>query len=303
MSAYLNLGMIDPRTVAMDAAGSQKFLDEFLGFRESSYVWCALHPGDYALAARAVPEWARAQLAGAAVARSVALAEVEAGRTGDLLWDECQRALRNGGELHNNLRMAWGKAVPAWWAAALPATESRHPSGIPPAERLQLALDLLLRLNDDFALDGGAPPSYGGLLWCLGWRDRPGTAGRPTPRPTSVMASKIRPGDLATQLARREAAAPGVASAAGLTEAAAGAATAIVSSQAAAQQNGGRVLPPPKRVKATAADCQPICSGSAASTAPQKDTTAPSSPLAQTSILRHFRLACEAESANISGLM
>ena len=43
------------------------------------------------------------------------------------------------------------------------------------------ALDLLVRLNDTFALDGGAPPSYGGLLWCLGWRDKPGPGGVPAP--------------------------------------------------------------------------------------------------------------------------
>ena len=53
--------------------------------------------------------------------------------------------------------------------------------------RLQAALDLLIRLNDRFALDGGAPPSYGGLLWCLGWRDRPGGDGCPTTRPTSSL--------------------------------------------------------------------------------------------------------------------
>lgn len=294
MSAYLNLGMIDPRTVAVDAAGSQKFLDEFLGFREAPYVWCALHPGDYARAARAVPEWARAQLAGAAGARAVSLAEVETGRTGDVLWDECQRALHAGGELHNNLRMAWGKAVPAWWAAALPATESRPPSGIPPAERLQLALDLLLRLNDDFALDGGAPPSYGGLLWCLGWRDRPGAACKPKPRPTSVMASKIRPGDLATQLARREAAA-GATEAAGL--AGAGATATAAPAPAAAQQHGGRESPAPKRLKGMAAEGHAIPRGATAGTAAPSHITKPASPLPQTSILRHFRVAREAETA------
>ena len=71
--------------------------------------------------------------------------------------------------------------------------------------RLQAALDLLIRLNDRFALDGGAPPSYGGLLWCLGWRDRPGPNGRPTARPTSVMARRVQPGDL-ERLARRRCA-------------------------------------------------------------------------------------------------
>ena len=78
---------------------------------------------------------------------------------------------------------------------------SRTPAGYHPTHtrhhlrvRLQAALDLLIRLNDRFALDGGAPPSYGGLLWCLGWRDRPGTNGCPTARPTSVMARRAPPG-------------------------------------------------------------------------------------------------------------
>ena len=134
------------------------------------------------------------------------------------------------GELHNNVRMAWGKAVVPWHAVALraasaasataaataaatsataiaadAAADAASPSSsssatVPPlpssSERLQAALDLLIRLNDKFALDGGAPPSYGGVLWCLGWRDRPGEDGCPTRRPTSVMAKRISPGDL-----------------------------------------------------------------------------------------------------------
>jgi hypothetical protein len=31
----------------------------------------------------------------------------------------------------------------------------------------------LVCLNDRFALDGLSPPSYGGLLWCFGWQDKP----------------------------------------------------------------------------------------------------------------------------------
>ena len=94
--------------------------------------------------------------------------------------------------------MAWGKAVPAWHAALLPTAApdgaaAAAPATLTSAARLQAALDLLIRLNDRFALDGGAPPSYGGLLWCLGWRDRPGANGRPTARPTSVMVRRARP--------------------------------------------------------------------------------------------------------------
>ena len=149
------------------------------------------------------------------------LEALEAGRSHDPYWDDCQRCLAMSGELHNNVRMAWGKAIVPWHAVALraaaaaaaaatataaaaaTATAAASPSSsapVPPlpssSERLQAALDLLIRLNDKFALDGGAPPSYGGVLWCLGWRDRPGEDGCPTRRPTSVMAKRISPGDL-----------------------------------------------------------------------------------------------------------
>ena len=196
MSAYINAGMVDPYRLARDAvaAGADKFISEFVGFRESAHLWCLLHPGGYMDASVAVPGWARNQLAHVAATPMTppSLAALEAGHSGDALWDDCQRCLVLSGELHNNVRMAWGKAIPAWHACALGTPVSTSTA----ATRLQAALDLLIRLNDKFALDGGAPPSYGGLLWCLGWRDRPGKDGCPTPRPTSVMARRIRPGDL-----------------------------------------------------------------------------------------------------------
>jgi hypothetical protein len=49
--------------------------------------------------------------------------------------------------------MAWGKAVPAWYAAALPPHATS--SSVPASVRLQAALNLLVHLNDKYALDGG----------------------------------------------------------------------------------------------------------------------------------------------------
>ena len=207
MSAYVNLGMIDPYVMARDAtaAKADKYLSEFAGFRESAHLWCMLHPGGYKDATVAVPTWARGQMRkyadGANDASTPSLSALERGETGDAYWDDCQRSLVAAGELHNNVRMAWGKAIPAWHAALLPRGEQPSPSA---SVRLQAALNLLIRLNDRFALDGGSPPSYGGLLWCLGWRDRPGQDGCPTHRPTSVMASKIKPGDLLRKAMARQ---------------------------------------------------------------------------------------------------
>ena len=62
MSAYVNLGMIDPAAMARDAARARtrpSFGDEFVGFRESCYLWCLRHPRGHLDAALAVPAWAR----------------------------------------------------------------------------------------------------------------------------------------------------------------------------------------------------------------------------------------------------
>ncbi|MEO1084907.1 MAG: FAD-dependent oxidoreductase, partial [Acidobacteriota bacterium] len=83
------------------------------------------------------------------------------GQTGDEVWDLAQRSLLIHGELHNNLRMTWGKALLRW---------TKSPED---------ALRLLIDLNHRFALDGNDPASYGGLLWCLGLFDRPFTPEQP----------------------------------------------------------------------------------------------------------------------------
>ena len=47
MSAYVNTGMVDPYQIARDASAAKadKYLAEFVGFRESAHLWCLLHPG------------------------------------------------------------------------------------------------------------------------------------------------------------------------------------------------------------------------------------------------------------------
>lgn len=52
------------------------------------------------------------------------------------------------GELHNNLRMKWGKAFLPW----LPTPDE--------------AIAACSHVNHKYALDGCDPCSYGGILWC-----------------------------------------------------------------------------------------------------------------------------------------
>lgn len=161
ISPWLHQGHISPFRVALQAAqtggpGADKFLDELLIWRELARHWC-FHTAD-PCALTALPAWARETLTHTRAARKaqgLAPALLEAGEGVHPLYDLCQQSLRRHGELHNNLRMSWGKAI----AERAPTPEA--------------ALSTLLRLNNRYALDGNDPNSWGGLLWCLGLFDRP----------------------------------------------------------------------------------------------------------------------------------
>lgn len=87
------------------------------------------------------------------------------------------------GELHNNIRMTWGKAILPW--SADPDT----------------AIKRTVFLNHKYALDGCDPCSYSGILWCYGQFDKPmgqektPIYGKLRKRDTSVVGNKL---DVAT---------------------------------------------------------------------------------------------------------
>ncbi len=157
MSAYLHYGMVSPMRIAREAsqAGAHKYLDELLIWRELAYAYCFYTPDVDSEAA--LPDWVVATLEKhAADPREVLSWErLARGRTGQRLWDAAQRSLLKHGELHNNVRMTWGKAILHW------------------SKDYRQALARLIDLNHRYALDGRDPASYGGLLWCLGQFDRP----------------------------------------------------------------------------------------------------------------------------------
>ncbi len=79
---------------------------------------------------------------------------MEAAETHDEVWNAAQRELVTTGRMHNYLRMLWGKKILEW---------SKSP---------RAALDLMIHLNNRYALDGRNPNSYGGIFWVLGRYDR-----------------------------------------------------------------------------------------------------------------------------------
>ena len=77
------------------------------------------------------------------------------------MWNAAQRQLVTEGRIHNYLRMLWGKKILEWTA---------HPRD---------ALEIMIELNNKYALDGRNPNSYSGIFWCLGRYDRPWAPERP----------------------------------------------------------------------------------------------------------------------------
>ncbi|GAB5405007.1 MAG: NAD(P)-binding protein [Aureliella sp.] len=167
MSAYLHYGMVSPMRLAREAEriggpGATKYLDELLIWRELAYHFC-FYRADHDTWS-AIPTWAQETLRSHAADRRdevYSWEQLARGKTGDQLWNAAQKSLLMHGELHNNVRMTWGKAILNW------------------QETPEKALAMLIDLNHRYALDGRDPASYGGLLWCLGQFDRPFTPEQP----------------------------------------------------------------------------------------------------------------------------
>ena len=184
MSAYLHYGMVSPFRIAREAAdignaGAEKYLDELLIWRELAYAFCFYRDDHDQWSA--IPDWARETLEQhASDPREVVYTweQLARGMTDDDFWNAAQHSLLMQGELHNNVRMTWGKAILNW------------------TEDPQTALSTIIDLNHRYALDGRDPASYGGILWCLGQFDRPfepdqKVIGTVRPRPTSTHASRL----------------------------------------------------------------------------------------------------------------
>ena len=133
MSAYLNLGMVSPFRIAREAqvagqvrgskTGLNKFEKEYLTWRGVAFAWCfhftPLKFGETsaAVSIELLPAWARETLVKHARDRRerlLGLTELRAARSGDPVWDALQMHLVEHGELHNNARMGWGKAILKW---------------------------------------------------------------------------------------------------------------------------------------------------------------------------------------------
>jgi deoxyribodipyrimidine photo-lyase len=134
---------------------AEALLDELITWRELSYNGAAMLPGFERY--ESLPEWARQTLAEHADDRrevTYSLEQLDAAETHDELWNAAQRQLVVEGRMHNYLRMLWGKKILEWTA------------------RPEDAFEVIVELNNRYALDGQDPNSYSGIGWVLGRYDR-----------------------------------------------------------------------------------------------------------------------------------
>ncbi len=163
LSAYLHFGFLSPVEIALaaresDATQESKnaFLEELIVRRELSYNMTRHNPRYDSL--DALPSWVHRTMrehASDERGQIYSLEQLEAADTHDELWNACQREMVRTGEMHNYVRMLWGKNVIAW-----------SPS-------YETAFETLVHLNNKYCLDGRNPNSYAGILWCFGKHDRP----------------------------------------------------------------------------------------------------------------------------------
>lgn len=144
------------------SAPAEEFLDQFVTWRELGFNFSAFRP-DFDRY-ESLPPWALQTLEKHARDErqwTYSLEGFASASTHDPLWNAAQQQLLREGRIHNYLRMLWGKKILEW---------TRSP---------REALDILIELNNRYALDGRDPNSYSGIFWCLGRYDRPWGPERP----------------------------------------------------------------------------------------------------------------------------
>jgi deoxyribodipyrimidine photo-lyase len=163
LSPYLHFGFLSIQEVvdAVERANAPKpakeaFLEQAIVRRELSFNFTRHNPNYYSL--DSAPAWAQQTMRDHADDPRPELLDaetIEAAETYDELWNASQRELVKTGHLHNYVRMLWGKRVIEWQRS------------------YEMAFELLVHLNNKYALDGRDPNSYAGILWCFGKHDRP----------------------------------------------------------------------------------------------------------------------------------
>lgn len=152
---------------------AESFLDQLITWRELglNMAWQREDFEEY----DSLPEWARETLGKHAKdprPHLYTLDQFERAETHDPLWNAAQGQLLSEGTVHNYLRMLWGKKILEW------------------SESPRKALEIMMELNNKYALDGRDPNSASGIFWTLGRYDRAWGPERPIFGKVRYMSSR-----------------------------------------------------------------------------------------------------------------
>ncbi len=181
LSPYLHFGQISSLEIALavqdysDQARQQLsdsnikqlndsadgFLEELLVRKELSDNYC-YHNNHYK-SIEGVADWAQKTLAEHSQDEReylYDLEQLEQAQTHDDAWNAAQKQMMQTGKMHGYMRMYWAKKILEWTPSA------------------QTAVDIAIKLNDTYNLDGYDPNGYVGILWSIGglhdraWQER-----------------------------------------------------------------------------------------------------------------------------------
>ena len=168
LSPYLHFGQISAQRIALEiektaVAGHVKdaFLEELVVRRELSDNFCFYNSRYDSF--DGFPEWARKTLNEHRKDRRpylYNLEQFETAQTHDKLWNAAQTEMVKRGKMHGYMRMYWAKKILEW----TPSPEA--------------AMEIAIRLNNRYELDGRDPNGYTGIAWSIGgvhdraWNER-----------------------------------------------------------------------------------------------------------------------------------
>ena len=162
MSAYLHFGQISALDIALRVLGSDTpkmaidaYLEQLIVRRELSMNACWFNPGYDRF--DTLPPWARKTLNEHRKDKRdyvYTREQWETGATHDPCWNAAQTEMVKSGQMHNYMRMYWGKKLIEW---------SRTP---------EEAFETALYLNNKYEIDGRDPNGFVGVAWCFGRHDR-----------------------------------------------------------------------------------------------------------------------------------
>lgn len=135
---------------------TEAFLDQLCTWREIGFNMSFREPESYDQL-DSLPNWTQQTIAEHRDDKREYVYDLETfelAKTHDAIWNAAQRQLVREGRIHNYLRMLWGKKILHW------------------TESVEKALEIMIELNNKYALDGRDPNSYSGIFWVLGRYDR-----------------------------------------------------------------------------------------------------------------------------------